>query len=270
MPARNVSTTRRADPKVPSEDEAPRLAQEVASTVADPWNVEENLNKYMEKTSADSYRRDVEDPYPGACNITPGVVSGMQGSKCSKYIGYKATGEPRRKKRSLVLEVMGVIGTAVHEWMQKALIEMLGDEVEVEVDAINGELWIKGKGDGEYKSRYGLEIKTINTRGYNEVCRTLRPTDAHADQIAFYFDARKWESCTFVYINREKIKWGKRLPMKIIVVGPDYPRFKKLRRRLLTEGMAQLGKGKAPLESRGRWCETCEYKTPCDAGEFGG
>lgn len=233
----------------------------------DPWEIKEALKAYTRHLNEEDRKL-----WPGAAHITPSKLAGDLGG-CARYLGYVAIGEPKEHVHVPTgMYLFATIGKAVHKFFQDALAFYHRDKAEFEVNAYDGEIYLKGKADGELKDGViilGLEIKTVGTRELERIKKGGHPRRKDEAQTQHYFALRGWTKCVYVYVDRQGLKPTDWVSMEIIIAGPNKPMYTNVRNFILEDVFQVMDRGEIPLPSRGPNCAKCPFRTACSEDRFG-
>ena len=114
---------------------------------------------------------------------------------------------------------------------------------------VNAPLRLKGSLDGILDTGEGLELKSINSNGFNYVMSAGKPKKAHIGQVASYFVMTDLEKFSIIYENKDTQDYR-----EFVVTRKDAP---------VDEALTELEKLNTHVEYR----ELPEIKDLCWAGQ---
>lgn len=166
-------------------------------------------------------------------------------SDCPRMLYYRLTHTPESDEvPHLSAELLKHfwVGHQWHMFIQE-LLKKAGILMQAEAPINNPTYWLVGHTDGilyfaqlPTVEMIVLEIKTINSFGYAQVCKQGRPKDDHIYQAGIYAKELNTQRILFLYVNKDTGE------MKEIVIGPEvYGEFQQ-------DAYAKLDRVKASVD----------------------
>lgn len=209
-----------------------------------------------------------------------GVFHPSELAGCSRALYYGYIGAPFQSTIAPGLKMIFDHGHAIHHQIQGYLKDWYGDRFREEV-AVRSDHPIVGNCDGVVKLKpkvaFGIEIKSINQKGYSTVC-TSGPKPDHKVQANVYAACLKLPNMEILYYNKnDKVEEEKKTAIKDPDIVPTVSYRLALRsfrvpfdRTLwsVTKNKMEMvkscaKKGSPPAREESWVCLNCKYQKIC-------